>query len=105
MKVDRDGNLFVTGPKGIWVWDKQGHHVGTIVIPEQPANLAWGDKDYRTLYITATTSVYKLRMKARGFVPYLARLRQTATARRSSLSRNSAYRNAAFQQWTSCARG
>jgi len=75
MKVDRDGNLFVTGPKGIWVWDKQGHHIGTIVIPEQPANLAWGDKDYRTLYITATTSVYKLRMKARGFVPYLARLR------------------------------
>ena len=75
MKVDRDGNLFVTGPKGIWVWDKQGHHIGTIVIPEQPANLTWGDKDYRTLYITATTSVYKLRMKARGFVPYLARLR------------------------------
>jgi gluconolactonase len=75
MKVDRNGILFVTGPKGIWVWDKQGHHVGTIVIPEQPANLAWGDKDYRTLYITATTSVYKLRMKARGFVPYLARLR------------------------------
>jgi gluconolactonase len=75
MKVDRDGDLFVTGPKGIWVWDKQGHHIGTIVIPEQPANLTWGDKDYRTLYITATTSVYKLRMKARGFVPYLARLR------------------------------
>jgi gluconolactonase len=75
MKVDRDGNLFVTGPKGIWVWDKQGHHIGTIVTPEQPANLAWGDKDYRTLYITATTSVYKLRMKARGFVPYMARQR------------------------------
>jgi gluconolactonase len=75
MKVDRDGNLYVTGPKGIWVWDKQGHHIGTIVIPEEPANLAWGDKDYRTMYITAATSVYKLRMKARGFVPYLARLR------------------------------
>jgi gluconolactonase len=75
MKVDRDGNLYVTGPKGIWVWDKQGRHIGTMVIPEQPANLTWGDKDYRTLYITATTSVYKLRMKARGFVPYLARQR------------------------------
>ena len=72
MKLDRDGNLFVTGPKGIWVWDKQGHHTGTIVLPTQPANLTWGDKDYRTLYITAATSVYKLRMKARGFVPYLA---------------------------------
>jgi gluconolactonase len=75
MKVDRNGNLLVTGPGGIWVWDKEGHHVGTIVVPTQPANLAWGDKDYRTLYITATTSVYKLRMRVRGFVPYLAKPR------------------------------
>jgi gluconolactonase len=71
IKVDQSGNIFVTGPKGIWVWDPQGHHLGTIAMPEQPANLAWGDKDYRTLYITATTSVYRLRTKARGFVPYL----------------------------------
>jgi gluconolactonase len=71
MKVDTKGNLYVVGPKGIWVWDSKGNHLGTIVIPEQPANLAWGDKDYRTLYITATTSVYRLETKARGFVPYL----------------------------------
>jgi len=71
MKVDESGNLFVVGPKGIWVWDANGHHLGTIVTPEQPANLAWGDKDYETLYITATTSVYRLRTKTRGFVPYL----------------------------------
>ena len=51
-------------PKGIWVWDSQGHHIGTIEMPEQPANLNWGDSDYRTLYITATTSVYKLCSKA-----------------------------------------
>jgi gluconolactonase len=70
IKVDRDGNLFVTGPRGIWVWDAQGHHLGTIEMPEQPANLTWGDNDYRTLYITATTSVYRLRTKTRGFVPY-----------------------------------
>jgi gluconolactonase len=70
MKVDENGNLFVTGPEGIWVWDAKGNHLGTIVMPEQPANLNWGDKDYRTLYITATTSVYRLEMKARGFVPY-----------------------------------
>lgn len=69
MKVDKSGNLFVTGPKGIWVWDADGSHLGTIVMPEQPANLAWGDADYRTLYITATTSVYRLRMKTQGFVP------------------------------------
>lgn len=71
IKVDENGNLFVTGPKGIWVWDANGNHLGTIVMPEQPANLTWGDPDYRTLYITATTSVYRLQTKTRGFVPYL----------------------------------
>jgi gluconolactonase len=70
IKVDMNGNLYVTGPKGIWVWDAKGNHLGTIVMPEQPANLTWGDKEYRTLYITATTSVYRLEMKSRGFVPY-----------------------------------
>jgi gluconolactonase len=72
MKVDRNGNLYVTGPKGIWVWDPQGHHLGTIAMPEQPANLAWGDADFGTLYITATTSVYRLQTKAHGYIPYLA---------------------------------
>jgi len=72
MKVDVKGNLFVTGPDGIWVWDPDGHHLGTVVLPEQPANLAWGDKDYGTLYITATTSVYRLQTRTHGFVPYLS---------------------------------
>ena len=71
IKVDKDGNIFVTGPKGIWVWDASGNHLGTIAMPEQPANLAWGDKDYRTLYITATSSVYRLETNTQGFVPYL----------------------------------
>jgi gluconolactonase len=71
IKVDDKGNLFVTGPKGIWVWDANGNHLGTIVIPEQPANLTWGDPQYDALYITATTSVYRLTTKTRGFVPYL----------------------------------
>lgn len=73
IKVDDKGNLFVTGPKGIWVWDANGNHLGTIVMPEQPANLTWGDPRYDSLYITATTSVYRLRTKTRGFVPYLQR--------------------------------
>lgn len=73
MKVDTAGNLYVVGPKGIWVWNASGQHLGTIVVPEQPANLAWGDKHYSTLYITAGTSVYKIHTKARGFVPYLSR--------------------------------
>jgi gluconolactonase len=71
MKIDQKGDLFVTGPGGIWVWDKTGRHLGTVVMPEQPANLNWGDPDYGTLYITATTSVYRLRTKTHGFVPYL----------------------------------
>ena len=57
IKVDTKGNLFVTGPKGIWVWSPDGKHLGTISMPEQPANLTWSDADHRTLYITATTSV------------------------------------------------
>ena len=73
MKLDQAGNIYVTGPKGIWVWDPKGRHLGTIVLPEQPANLAWGDPRYSTLYITATTSVYRLQTKARGFVPYLSK--------------------------------
>ena len=69
IKVDVPGNLFVTGPKGIWVWDAKGKHLGTIVLPEQPANLTWGGQDSKTLYITATTSVYRLETISRGFVP------------------------------------
>jgi gluconolactonase len=71
MRVDQSGNVYVTGPKGIWVWDPQGNHLGTIAMPEQPANLAWGGREYNTLYITATHSVYRLQTKARGFMPNL----------------------------------
>jgi alcohol dehydrogenase (cytochrome c) len=69
MRVDLAGNVWVTGPGGIWVWDPDGKHIGTILMPESPANLNWGDADNRTLYITAKTSVYRLKTKARGFVP------------------------------------
>ncbi len=69
MRVDVRGNLFVTGPQGVWVWSPDGTHLGTIVVPETPANLAWGDADYRTLYLTARTSVYRIRTRTRGFIP------------------------------------
>jgi gluconolactonase len=71
IKIDRQGNLYITGPGGIWVWDAKGNHLGTILMPEQPANLAWGGKDFRTLYVTATTSVYQLETHTEGFVPYM----------------------------------
>ena len=70
IKVDRKGNLFVTGPKGIWVWSPDGTHLGTIAMPEQPANLTWGGADLSTLYITATTSVYKLQTNTQGFLQH-----------------------------------
>ncbi|MGO9258326.1 MAG: SMP-30/gluconolactonase/LRE family protein [Bryobacteraceae bacterium] len=69
MRVDAKGNVYVTGPGGIWVWDPDGNHIGTIMMPESTANFNWGDAGYQTLYITARTSVYRLKTKARGFVP------------------------------------
>jgi gluconolactonase len=69
MRVDTAGNLYVVGPKGIWIWDPRGHHLGTILVPEQPANLAWGGEDSHTLYITAGHSVYAIQTEARGFLP------------------------------------
>jgi gluconolactonase len=69
MRVDMRGNVYVTGPGGIWIWDPSGKHIGTILLPEEAANMAWGDSDYHSLYITATTSVYRIRTKLPGFVP------------------------------------
>ncbi len=66
MKVDERGNLYVTGPGGIWVFAPDGARVGVIEVPEKVANLNWGDPDWKTLYITASTSVYSLRMQVAG---------------------------------------
>jgi len=66
MKADRNGNLFCTGPGGVWVFHPEGQHLGTIVTPEKPSNCAWGDPDFRTLYITAKTSVYSIRLNIPG---------------------------------------
>ncbi|MEP7064801.1 MAG: SMP-30/gluconolactonase/LRE family protein [Gemmatimonadota bacterium] len=66
MKIDRAGNLFVAGPGGVWIISPAGKHLGTIVLPELPANVAWGGEDGRTLYITARTSVYRARLASTG---------------------------------------
>ncbi len=66
MKVDRNGNVFCTGPGGIWVMDPAGRVLGRIIGDEQPANLAWGDDDWRTLYVTARTSLYRVRLNTTG---------------------------------------
>jgi len=62
LKVDRAGNLFVSGPGGVWVLSADGRHLGTIRAPELPANMAWGDADGRTLYFTARTGIYRMRV-------------------------------------------
>jgi len=69
MKIDRAGNLYVTGPGGVWVLSASGKHLGTIKGPEQPHNLAWGDDDGKMLYMTALTSVYRMRMNIEGIRP------------------------------------
>jgi gluconolactonase len=66
MKVDVEGRVYCTGAGGVWVFDDTGKHLGTIVTPEKPSNCAWGDNDWRTLYITAVTSVYKIRVNSAG---------------------------------------
>lgn len=66
MKVDVYGHIYCTGPGGVWVFDPEGNHLGTIVTPENPANCAWGDDDWKGLYITAHTSVYKVRVDIPG---------------------------------------
>ncbi len=66
MKVDVRGNVFCTGPGGIWVLDAAGEPLGVIGVPEVPANLAWGDDDLKTLYITARTGLYRMRVRTGG---------------------------------------
>jgi gluconolactonase len=61
IKVDRMGNLFVSAPGGVWVLSSEGKYLGKIVGPERPANMAWGDADGKTLYLTAHTGLYKIR--------------------------------------------
>jgi gluconolactonase len=66
MKLDERGDVYVTGPDGVWVFSPEGEHLGTIVIPESVGNLNWGDDDWQSLYIPSSTSVYRVRMKVAG---------------------------------------
>jgi len=69
MKVDVEGNIYVAGATGLWVFDPDGNLHGVIVTPERPSNCAWGDKDRQTLYITARTSIFRIRTKIPGIAP------------------------------------
>jgi gluconolactonase len=69
LKIDQAGNVYACGPGGIWIISPEGHHLGTVSLPEAPHNLAWGDEDGRTLYVTALTSVYRIRLQIPGMRP------------------------------------
>lgn len=66
LRVDTKGNLYETGPGGIWIISPEGKHPGTIRAPEPAVNIGFGDADRKTLYITARTSVYKIRVNTPG---------------------------------------
>jgi gluconolactonase len=69
LKVDQAGNVYACGPGGIWVLSPEGERLGLLELPEDAHNLAWGDDDGRTLYITALTGVYRIRLAIPGIRP------------------------------------
>ncbi|NEP80171.1 MAG: SMP-30/gluconolactonase/LRE family protein [Okeania sp. SIO3B3] len=70
MKVDLQGNVYSTGPGGVWVFAPSGKLLGIIAVPEKVANLAWGNNDYKTLYLTASKSLYRITLKVAGIRPF-----------------------------------
>jgi len=66
MKVDVEGNVYCTGPGGIWLFDSAGTHLGTIATGAQTTNVAWGDDDWSTLYFTTWQTLGRIRMKIPG---------------------------------------
>jgi gluconolactonase len=72
MKVDRNGNIYCSGPGGVWIVSSQGKHLGTIVTPERVANLAFGDADSKSLYMVGLRSLWRIRVNVPGIRPQLA---------------------------------
>jgi gluconolactonase len=69
LKVDVEGNIYACGPGGIWILSPSGEQLGLLKLPEDPHNLTWGDADGRALYVTALTSVYRMRLQIEGIRP------------------------------------
>jgi gluconolactonase len=72
LKVDREGHVYVSGPGGVWILSPDGRHLGTLRGPELPANFAWGEADGRTLYLTARTGLYRIRLGIPGVRPVMS---------------------------------
>lgn len=71
LKVDLKGNIYSTGPGGLWIISPEGKQLGLIRGPEDPHNMAWGDEDGKTLYITALTGIYRIKMNIAGVRPLM----------------------------------
>jgi gluconolactonase len=69
IKVDVEGHVYVSGPGGLWVLAADGRHLGTIIGPKHPHNMAWGDEDGRTLYLAAESALYRIRLNVPGVRP------------------------------------
>ncbi len=69
MKVDQKGNIYCTGPGGFWIMSPEGKHLATVNTKQLPANLGWGDDDAKTLYLTARTGLYRIRLNIAGVRP------------------------------------
>ncbi|HKO29744.1 MAG TPA: SMP-30/gluconolactonase/LRE family protein [Nitrospiraceae bacterium] len=69
LKVDQQGNVYSTGPGGLWIISPEGKQLGLIKGPEDPHNMAWGDDDSKSLFITALTGIYRIRMNIAGIRP------------------------------------
>lgn len=66
IKVDQSGNVYVSGPGGLWIYSPDGKVLGSLQGPEHPHNIAWGDEDGKTLYLTAQTGIYRIRLNIPG---------------------------------------
>jgi gluconolactonase len=71
VKVDLRGNVYVSAPRGVWILSPEGKALGRIEPPEHAANIAWGDEDGRSLYVAATTGLYRVRLAVPGVRPPL----------------------------------
>ena len=69
IKVDQEGNLYVSGPGGLWVISPEGKHLGTIIAPKHIYNMAWGDEDGKTLYLCARGTLYRMKLNIPGVRP------------------------------------
>ena len=72
VKVDQKGNLYVSGPCGLWIISATGKHLGTVIAPKHPHNMAWGDEDGKTLYLTAQSGLYRMRLNIPGYGRFTA---------------------------------